>query len=567
MNSFIRFRILLLLLLSTLSEVTFFPIKAFSNDVPIAAEIRSLLEGNETQISVANNPSPIHSRSTLLTFYSERAFLPGWSVAQQPTCKARELLYLIRQAGFDGLVPEDYHLEAINTLFESDKEGTALSARELALLDILLSDAFVLYSHHLFKGKVHSEHLTGTWDIRSKESEPGILGKLNLALAGDNVRDVLQSLRPRFPVYERMRLSMKKYQRMANAYEGKNWMPLATEEPVKINQRHGQIPIIREKLVFWKDMEDLPLPEEELHVYDSVTAEGVKNFQLRNGLQPDGIIGRATLEALNQSPQQLMDKVAVNLERLRWLPDTTVQKFILVNIANYSMDLIRNRDTLLHSNVIVGKSYRKTPVFNADMSYLVFSPTWTIPPTILKNDVLPAIRRNINYLAQKNMRVIDPSGQEINPTTVDWQQMTGANFPYLIRQNPGPQNSLGLVKFMFPNSYSVYIHDTPSRELFYREDRALSSGCIRIEKPFELAQLLLNDQPLWSDERIRSAMQQNSEQIVRLNQRIPVIILYLTFWTDSNHMENIRKDIYDRDSELLKLLQTPVTNSVMGEEN
>ncbi|WP_162418966.1 L,D-transpeptidase family protein [Cyclobacterium roseum] len=567
MSTVIGFRVLLLLLLSILSEVTFFPIKAFSNDAPIALEIRSLLEGNETQISVANNPSPIHSRSTLLTFYSERAFLPGWSVAQQPTCKARDLQYLIRQAGFDGLLPEDYHLEAINTLFDKDMAGTSLSERELALLDILLSDAFLLYAHHLYKGKVHPEHLNGIWDIRTKQNEPSTLGRLNRALSGTHVKEELLSLRPKFGIYERMRQSMKKLNGLEKAYHQKNWIAFSVEEPLEVNQRNEHVSQIREKLVFWGDLESYPVLAEQRDKYDSIMAEGVRRFQRRNGLQSDGVLGRATLEALNQSPEQLMDKVAVNLERLRWLPDTTLQDFILVNIANYSMDLIRNRDTLLHSNVIVGKSYRKTPVFNANMSYLVFSPTWTIPPTILKNDVLPAIRKNINYLAQKNMRVIDHSGQEIDPTTVDWQQMTGANFPYLIRQNPGPQNSLGLVKFMFPNSYSVYIHDTPSRELFYREDRALSSGCIRIQKPFELAQLLLKDQPRWSDERIRSAMQQKTEQIVRLNQKIPVIILYLTFWTDSNQIQNIRKDIYDRDSELLKLLQTPLTSSVMGEQN
>lgn len=567
MRSYIGFRTLLLLVLSILSGVTFFPIRAFSNDGNIAAEIRSLLEGNEIQISVAGNPSPIHSRSVLLTFYSERAFLPGWSSAQQPTCKARELQYLIRQAGFDGLVPEDYHLESLTTLFDKDMEGSSLSERELALLDILLSDAFLMYAHHLYKGKVHPEHLNGIWDIQTKQTEPSVLGRLNRALSGNHVKEELLSLRPKLLIYERMRLSMKKFHGMEKTYEDKNWMPLSIEESLEVNQRNEQVSRIREKLILWKDLASYPVIAEKRDFYDSTMAEGVKKFQVRNGLQPDGVLGRATLEALNQRPQQLMDKLAVNMERLRWLPDTTLHEFILVNIANYSLDLIRDRDTLLHSNVIVGKSYRKTPVFNAIMSYLVFSPTWTLPPTILKNDVLPAIRKNIHYLAQKNMRVINHSGQEINPNSVDWQQINGENFPYLIRQNPGPQNSLGMVKFMFPNTYSVYIHDTPSRELFYREDRALSSGCIRIQKPFELAQLLLNDQPLWSDERIRSAMKQKTEQIVRLNRKIPVIILYLTFWTDSNNRETIRRDIYDRDIELLKLLRAPLTIGDVRKEN
>lgn len=291
MNRFTDFLTRFFLIFPILSLFSLLPIHAFPNDNTIAGEIRSLLEGTESQINVAGIPSPIHSRSTLLTFYSERAFSPGWSEADEPTCKAWELRHLIRQATFDGLVPADYHLTPLNSLFDITLERKTRSPRELALLDILLSDAFVLYANHLYTGKVHPEHLTGSWDIRTKENDPSILWKLNLALAGNDVGSVLQSLRPRFPVYERMRLSMKKYQQMANAYEETNWMPLATEAPLKINERNEQIPTIREKLIFWKDMEKVAPSPEEKYVYDSITAEGVKNFQLRNGLQPDGIIG------------------------------------------------------------------------------------------------------------------------------------------------------------------------------------------------------------------------------------------------------------------------------------
>jgi murein L,D-transpeptidase YcbB/YkuD len=250
----------------------------------------------------------------------------------------------------------------------------------------------------------------------------------------------------------------------------------------------------------------------------------------------------------------LIRQTAVNLERLRWLPDTTLQEFILINIANYSMDYIKNRDTLLHSNAIVGRAYRKTPVFNAPMTYLVFSPTWTVPPTILRNDVIPAVKKDPRYLASKNMRLLTFSGSEVDPYTLDWSSISASSFPYMVRQDPGPDNSLGLVKFMFPNRYNVYIHDTPSRELFARDDRALSSGCIRIQKPFELAYLLLADQPLWTGERILTAMNSGREQKVSLRRQIPVIILYLTFWTAEDGTPMVRHDVYDRDQDLYKLL-------------
>ncbi|SEJ35709.1 Murein L,D-transpeptidase YcbB/YkuD [Cyclobacterium xiamenense] len=566
MNASFRLRFRLPFLVACLT-VAHASVLALPNNAGTASEIRSILERDETQTNTIFGHSPIHAKSHLLTFYSERAFAPAWSAQQEPTCEALELWQLIGQAGFDGLLPEDYHLLPISELIARFFDTGLLRERELALLDVLLSDAFIGYAHHLYQGKIHPEHVKGVWNIQTKRHEPRVLEKLNRALATKKVREELFSLRPKFPIYDRMRTSMKKYAALAREYTDQNEPIPTTEKPLEIGQRYSQIPTVREKLIFWKDLEMHPVATGRDDLYDSILAMGVKNFQRRNGLQADGVIGRGTLEALNQSAEILMNKLAVNMERLRWLPDTTLQEFILVNIAGYSMDFISEQDTLLHSNAIVGKTYRKTPVFNAAMSYLVFSPTWTIPPTILKNDVLPSVRKNNAYLSQKNMRILDHSGREINPDEIKWDDMTGSNFPYLIRQDPGPANSLGSVKFMFPNQYDVYIHDTPSRELFYREDRALSSGCIRIQKPFELAQLLLKDRPLWTDERIRSAMQQKNEQVVMLNRKIPVIILYLTIWTDSNGRDNVRKDIYNRDTELLHLLRQPLLEGRLRSEN
>jgi murein L,D-transpeptidase YcbB/YkuD len=281
--------------------------------------------------------------------------------------------------------------------------------------------------------------------------------------------------------------------------------------------------------------------------------QAVIAFQRNNGLEPDGAIGKLTGQALNQSPSDLIDKASVNLERLRWLPDTIQnQEFILVNIANYQLDYIANLDTLFSARVIVGKQYHESPIFTANMSYIVFSPYWNIPNSIVRNEIIPLVRRNPNYLTQKNMEVVTYSGKAVDLSSVNW---SSKSFPYLIRQKPGENNSLGLVKFMFPNQYSVYLHDTPAKTLFTKEERALSHGCIRVQDPVTLASLLLKDNPEWDLAKIDAAMHQSYESIVNLDKKIPVVLIYLTFWADSSGKAYFRPDIYDRDQEVLALLR------------
>lgn len=266
-------------------------------------------------------------------------------------------------------------------------------------------------------------------------------------------------------------------------------------------------------------------------------------------MEPDGTIGNLTAESLNNSPSNLMDIASVNLERLRWLPDTLRDaELILVNIANYQLDYLNKLDTILTAKVIVGKEFNASPIFTAPMTYIAFSPYWNIPESITKDEIIPAVLKNPKYLDQKNMEVVTSSGEVVNPKSIKW---SADPFPYQIRQKPGGDNSLGLVKFMFPNEHSIYIHDTPSRSLFELENRALSHGCIRIQDPAKFAQLLLQDDPSWTLEKINEAMNQDKEQIVDLKKNIPVVIFYMTFWADSNGAPHFRSDIYNRDQEVL----------------
>jgi murein L,D-transpeptidase YcbB/YkuD len=291
----------------------------------------------------------------------------------------------------------------------------------------------------------------------------------------------------------------------------------------------------------------------------------LKMFQNDWGLNPDGVFGKTTLEVLNSVPGMLINKLKVNMERFRWLPLQLTEKYIIVNIANFELDLIRGTDTLISMRAIVGRECRKTPVFNDRMTYIVFNPSWTVPPTILREDVIPELLKGPEYLAKNNMKLFRNDGSELAYNEIDWSKISIDYFPYIVRQNPGPANALGRVKFMFPNSDNVYIHDTPSRGYFAREDRAISSGCIRVEKPFDLAVLLLSDTHEWLPERIRDTMQQDKEETVRLKIPVDVVLIYLTAWTDGKDRIQFRKDVYQIDEMVLEALnQKPVAVNVQA---
>ena len=283
-------------------------------------------------------------------------------------------------------------------------------------------------------------------------------------------------------------------------------------------------------------------------------------FQDDWGLNTDGVIGKSTLEDLNSLPFKLISQLKVNMERYRWLPLQVTEKYIIINIANFKLDLIEGTDTLISMRAIVGKESRTTPVFNERISYIVFSPNWTVPHTILQDDVIPELLKGSEYLEKRNMKLLRHDGSELAYSDIDWSTISKNNFPYMVRQNPGPGNALGRVKFMFPNTYNVYIHDTPSKGYFARDDRAISSGCVRVEKPFDLAVLLLSDSPEWSPANIRNAMQQDKEQTVRLKIPVDVVLIYLTAWTDGKDRIQFRKDVYQRDEIIMGALnQKPET--------
>lgn len=487
-------------------------------------------------------------------FYSQRGFEPIWIREFVLTERAYEMRYEIRQSQFDGLKPEDYHLEALEVSFsqaeQKKKAGEALGTLELTQLEIVLTDAFFELVEDLAIGKVNPAALKASWNIprRSKSIDPSVL--LMASLAKEDLRSGLASLYPKTKLYAKGKQLVRELYEKAKLAPV-SWKPIKTDRAFKVGDFSPVISQVRERLAYWGFSPRSIV--EDSKKYDSLLFDRVIDFQKSKGLTADGVLGTLTLEMLNDSPSALIDKIAVNLERLRWIPDKFFQEeTIFVNIPSFQLVYRTASDTLFTTKVIVGTFKHQSPVFTAPMSYLVLSPFWNIPPSIARNETIPAIKRSRGYLERNRMEVVNSAGNLVPTSAINWNARP---FPYLIRQKPGEDNALGLVKFMFPNPYNVYLHDTPAKQLFDREVRTFSHGCIRMQNPKVFADLLLKDKPGWTPERIWEAMNQSKEQIVQLDKKIPVVITYLTLTLDSKGNPLFRQDVYRRDAEVLSLLR------------
>jgi murein L,D-transpeptidase YcbB/YkuD len=292
----------------------------------------------------------------------------------------------------------------------------------------------------------------------------------------------------------------------------------------------------------------------------------LKRFQWRHGLTADGAMDTRTRAELNVSVESRVDQLEVNLERWRWLPQDLGRRHIMVNAAAFALEVVEDDSVKLAMRVVVGLPYHHTPVFTGTMRYLVFNPYWYVPDSIAVQEILPHHKRAPSYLAQQGIRVLRgwaPDAREVDPATVDWSKITLDNFPFQLRQDPGPLNPLGRIKFMFPNKFNVYLHDTSARTLFDKTQRAFSHGCIRIEKPIDLALYLLQKDPRWNRDSLLAALDEAVDRTVPLPETIPIHILYWTAWADEDGTIQFRPDIYGRDPPLLKALRTPLPSKLI----
>ena len=482
----------------------------------------------------------------VIVFYQLRQNRPAWA---DPAARA-QLFDALDSLRGDGLDPNDYGLDALREQSLSMDAGT-VSPAQLALFDLRATEAYLTALTHLYQGKLDPGSLNPHWnyDARPLDIVDGV-GQASRAVEQHDIAGMFDRARPQDPLYPRLRHALEAMR--DKAAQG-GWPDIADGPTLKVGMKDARVPLLRQRL---QDGGYLAGGDTGDTRYDASVSAAVKTFQQEQAIEDDGHFGPATRLALNVPVEARVDQLRVNLERARWLLHEVQDEFVLVDIAGYKITYYKNRQPVWSARVQVGKPYRSTPVFKSRITYITLNPTWTVPPTILKQDILPKVRKNPGYLASQRIRVLDHAGQPINPAGVDWSDPHGV----VLRQDPGPGNSLGRLVIRFPNPYAIYLHDTPHQELFARGQRANSSGCIRVERPRELAALLLNDPEKWNAASIDKAIDTVKTQSVILKKPVPVLLAYWTVELHDNDRPGFRQDIYDRDDETLIALDRHQTS-------
>ena len=483
----------------------------------------------------------VASKHVLPRLYERNDFQLIWQNLQNVT----DLLNELKNIEKDGLNPEDYHLSTllVQKLHLEQSESPAPSL--LADYDILLTDSLIRLIGHLYFGKVDPENLHPNWRITREINDTDTVEDIERTLRSNQLADALKKVRPQLKSYNLMRGALKKYREIQ---EAGGWESIPEGPTLKVGMTDERIPALRKRLAATGHFEGTNTKSDH---FEEELEKAVVRFQKTHRLVADGAVGENTVKALNVPVKRKIDQIRVNLERCRWISRNIPEEFIIVDIAGFRIYHYQNLNIKWTSKVQVGKSFRKTPVFNSQIKYIVFNPTWTLPPTILREDILPKVKKDPNFLKKMKIDVIDRNGRIVDPFSVDWSAYSGKNVPFTFRQSPGPHNALGRIKFILPNKHFIYLHDSPSRSFYALKDRAFSSGCIRVKKNIELAEILLNDSEKWNHQNIRDLIDTLETKKVDLPKPMPISLFYWTVSYDEKGNIIFKKDIYDRDGEVL----------------
>jgi L,D-transpeptidase YcbB len=442
-----------------------------------------------------------------------------------------------------GLSPQNYHAALIERLADTPYEAREAAGR--VDIELLYTDALLTLAGDLLEGRARRVELDDSAIDSSEDID--VNETVRAAVEAGALRRVLERTAPEPEAYARLRQALSRLRDLDRA-EKPFSLPPRTLRP---GDTGGEIAALRRRLAFLGDLPEAY--DDGSNVMDEPLVDAVKRFQARHGLLVDGIVGRETRPALETPMSIRIEQVELNLERWRWLPRDPGERYLVVNIAGQELEVVANDRRILYMRVIVGRPFQRTPSFASRIDTIVLNPYWEVPYSIAVNEILPKLRIDPGYLDRENMQVLprlDGAGRPIDPLSIDWDQVSARNFPYRFRQEPGPDNSLGLVKFLMPNPYSVYLHDTPAKSLFAQARRCYSHGCVRLEKPFELATLLLRDEPGWSVERVERTLETERNHHIHLRRAMPVFLVYWTAWMDNQGIIHFRDDVYGRDQRL-----------------
>lgn len=525
-----------------------------SYDQATLSQVHTLIEKR-----IAEGKSPLHitvrgeliyNSFMLETFYKRHAFEPAWVLNDIRLLQAYYLIEAIEAAYLEGLTPDHYHLRTIKALMtevqENVRKKTHQDPETLVDLDLLLTDAFLLLGCHFSAGCVNPVTIEAEWF--TKRGRVDAAAVLDIALNENRVKETLQSLLPPQDSYAKLKQALQAYRKIV--IKG-GWPGIPEGPSLKVGFQDERIIPLRQRLIISGFLD----PDENIPTvtFDPSLENAVKKFQSLQGLDVDGVVGPATLKALNTSAEARARQIELNLERMRWIYKNLGQRYIIVNIADFTLNVIEKNHAILSMRVVVGKQFWHTPVFIGKMTYIVLNPSWNVPRSIAVEETIPKIKKDPDYLSKHNMKILkgwSENAEEIDPGTINWSSLDVRNFKYRFRQDPGPRNPLGRIKFMFPNEFGVYLHDTPSKRLFSKSVRSFSHGCIRLENPLDLGEYVLKGDPDWTRGKIIAEIEMGKEKIVRLPEPVDIHIIYLTAWVDDEGSLHFRDDIYERDARL-----------------
>jgi L,D-transpeptidase YcbB len=531
--------------LSVFSVAALSVLSAAAQSVPADNTLRTRIEELRLKPTTLVRGERMRYPDAVAKFYEARAFAQVWRIPKA----SDEVLRAIRASELDGLTPEDYHLAAITSALEAQARTPS---PELATeVQLLLADAVAGLAEHLRFGKVKPSSLDKRWNVDPRGMAPPLETTLDEIAKAVAVDTAIDGLRPKHFIYTGLTGALARMRALAAAG---GWPSIAVAgASIKPGASDPRVPAIRKRLSITGELAATAATTDPL--YDADLHAAVKNFQAHHRLTDDGVIGRGTLEAMNVSADARVGQLRVNLERARWVVGGLLDTFVLVNLPAFKVYVIRERKNVWETRAQIGRAARQTPTFRADMRYLVLNPDWTVPPTILAQDVLAGMRKGQNTIAKKNLTIFDDRGKPVDPATIDWENATPRTFRYTLRQPPGPDNALGRVKFIFPNPHSIFLHDTPSRELFAADQRTFSSGCIRIENPLDLARLLLEGNATWTPTKMQDVLDSKQQQTINLATPLQVLIVYWTASVGATGEVRFAKDVYNLDGAVLRALK------------
>ncbi len=487
-------------------------------------------------------------------FYQKRAYEAVWIDDNGNPRQADELVEAVKASYYEGLNPEDYGLTQMEAVLARVKSaGNKADTADLAELDVLFSNSFLTYANDIYYGQITPEQIDMELIFGERRIDLGAL--MAKAASEGNVKETLNGLFPQYPVYGKLRTALERYRQLEAAG---GWQPIPPGPKLQKGARGPRVTALKQRLAVTGELDGADLSND---VFDQALDQAVRKYQERNGLYVDGVVGDSTYESLNVTASVRVNQIELTMERWRLLPQNLGTKYILVNIANFHLYAVENNSDILDMRIVVGKPEWNTPIFSEQMTHIELNPYWNIPPSIFKDDIAPSIKADPDYMKRKNIQAVglkysEPKGADEEAIALAKEEYVAKVLSgnYRLRQNPGPANPLGRIKFLFPNRHSVYLHDTPNRGYFKRAQRNFSHGCIRVERPYELAEFVMAPAAQWNHDTIEKAINSGRTRTLHLQAPLSVYILYFTAWADDDGTVNFHKDIYGLDQILQNAL-------------